>query len=658
MTEKNKTLLPFKIRITLISFLSFILIFNIWKVIFFYSYIEHFQGSILLYIKSFLIGLQGDACMAGILSAPIFLISQIPKIKFTKIIRRLYYSYLLIIYLIIGFLNVVDLEFFKELGSHINMQAHMYGFDSGGDDGEVWIQLWVSYPVFIYLFMMSFFSYLIYKIVKIFNSKKIEGDPKNEKLLSFILAIFLIITGSSGFQKNPFNPKKSFFNKSDIMANHLAVNSIQNYIYSLITKPSLKFYDDGKVSQTIKELQYINRIENTTEKINEGRINKENPNIVLIILESHTGIYCNYLNDNLEDNVSPFLDSLAIKSINFKNCYANGTRTAYGLGSILCSWPVIPGYPIIRHPIYQNKENNKATFASIMKKIDKQYNTIFMYGGNSTFDQMKPFVESNQFDEIIDHASDPFLKSFKYDNENEGVNPWGVFDHYLFDRYIQIMDKNSEESNPMFVTILSTTNHLPWIIPKEYRDEIPAYESKKKDFEMTKRTMTYVDKALENLFKNAKTKKWFDNTVFIITADHGVNIYKNHINDPRNARIPFLIYNSNLIDEEREKIVSQVDILPTLLDLIGEYNYFDEELFGSSGFRGGKGFAFRGNDNNIQWIENGFVYSDNLGFEFEEYYKMTDFDTNIIPADLLHDSLKKKCKSYAQDAFIKLNQED
>ena len=158
MIEKIKTHVPFKIRITLISFLSFILIFNIWKLIFFYSYIEHFEGSILLYIKSFLIGLQGDACMASILSIPIFLISYTPKIKFTKKTSRLYYSYLLIIYLIIGFLNVVDLEFFKELGSHINMQAHMYGFDSGGDDSEVWIQLWVSYPVFIYLFMISCIS--------------------------------------------------------------------------------------------------------------------------------------------------------------------------------------------------------------------------------------------------------------------------------------------------------------------------------------------------------------------------------------------------------------------------------------------------------------------------------------------------------------------
>ena len=83
--------------------------------------------------------------------------------------------------------------------------------------------------------MISFFSYLIYKIVKIFNSKKIVGEPKNGKILSFILAIFLIITGSSGFQKNPFNPKKSFFTKSDIMANHLAVNSIQNYTNKVST---------------------------------------------------------------------------------------------------------------------------------------------------------------------------------------------------------------------------------------------------------------------------------------------------------------------------------------------------------------------------------------------------------------------------------------
>ena len=112
---------------------------------------------------------------------------------------------------------------------------------------------------------------------------------------------------------------------------------------------------------------------------------------------------------------SKLMCNLSIKSINFKNCYANGTRTAYGLGSILCSWPVLPGYPIIRHPIYQNKKNKKTTFSSIMKDINKKYNTIFMYGGNSEFDEMKSFARINSFDKIYDHVEDTYLSQFHLD---------------------------------------------------------------------------------------------------------------------------------------------------------------------------------------------------------------------------------------------------
>ena len=104
---------------------------------------------------------------------------------------------------------------------------------------------------------------------------------------------------------------------------------------------------------------------------------------------------------------------------------------------------------------------------------------------------------------------------------------------------------------------------------------------------------------------------------------------------------------------EIEKIVSHIDILPTVLDLMKiETNYFtntDKELFGCSGFGGTNGFAFRNNDNNIQWIENGFVYSENLGFDFDEYYSLEDF--KIISSDSLKKVMKKKCRAYAQMAF-------
>ena len=174
---------------------------------------------------------------------------------------------------------------------------------------------------------------------------------------------------------------------------------------------------------------------------------------------------------------------------------------------------------------------------------------------------------------------------------------------------------------------------------------------------MQKKTITYVDNSLEVFFENAKRQDWFDDTIFIITADHGLNVYKEHINDPRNGRIPFIIYNSNLKPNQIDKIVSQIDILPTLLDLINQDEYFNDEiLFGCSGLKGEKGFAFRSNDSNIQWIEDGYVYSYNIGIEFEEFYMLNDFKTSRIDSVLKTD-YEKKCKAYAQAAYSKIDEQ-
>ena len=99
-----------------------------------------------------------------------------------------------------------------------------------------------------------------------------------------------------------------------------------------------------------------------------------------------------------------------------------------------------------------------------------------------------------------------------------------------------------------------------------------------------------------------------------------------------------------------DKVVSQIDILPTILDLIGKYNNYDETLFGCSGFQGNKGFVFRNNDYNIQWIEDGWVYSENIGLDFMETYPINLFnqDSKIL---FNIENVQKKCRSYVQSAF-------
>ena len=89
--------------------------------------------------------------------------------------------------------------------------------------------------------------------------------------------------------------------------------------------------------------------------------------------------------------------------------------------------------------------------------------------------------------------------------------------------------KNNNE--PMMLTLLTTTNHAPWIIPDKHRNEIPEFNSDfKGPFSESRRTMRYVDFALGKFIEEAKKQDWFENTIFIITADHGLNIFKDKIN--------------------------------------------------------------------------------------------------------------------------------
>ena len=115
-----------------------------------------FSENYLLYLKSFYIGYRLDAVVASILTLPIFIISYIPYLKFNKYVRLIYLVYTSIIYLVIGFMSVIDIEFFREIGFRLNYQAQMYGFDAGN---EAWIQIWVAYPIFHYLFIILFFQF-------------------------------------------------------------------------------------------------------------------------------------------------------------------------------------------------------------------------------------------------------------------------------------------------------------------------------------------------------------------------------------------------------------------------------------------------------------------------------------------------------------------
>ena len=125
--------------------------------------------------------------------------------------------------------------------------------------------------------------------------------------------------------------------------------------------------------------------------------------------------------------------------------------------------------------------------------------------------------------------------------------------------------------------------------------------------------MAYNDLMLKNFFNEVKNQDWYQNTIFIITSDHGLSINRDFPIHPRNGHIPFIIF-SELIDTSIKinKIVSQIDIMPTIIDLIDEDQYLPN-FYGVSGLKGGPGFACRVASNNLQWITPNNIYHEIMG---------------------------------------------
>ena len=166
--------------------------------------------------------------------------------------------------------------------------------------------------------------------------------------------------------------------------------------------------------------------------------------------------------------------------------------------------------------------------------------------------------------------------------------------------------------------------------------------------------MAYNDLVLREFFEQSKKEDWYDNTIFIITADHGLTINRDITNHPRNGHIPFIIF-SELITKPVviDKIVSQIDIMPTVIDLINQDNYLPV-LYGISGLKGGDGFACRISSDNLQWITKNNLYNELMGQNNQEYFSFNNIwdikYKRLTPGNI---QLKIDSNLYIKNAYYK-----
>jgi phosphoglycerol transferase MdoB-like AlkP superfamily enzyme len=282
----------------------------------------------------------------------------------------------------------------------------------------------------------------------------------------------------------------------------------------------------------------------------ERQVTSDSPehkwNIVLISVESLSGDYLKYFGN--KENITPGLDSLIPYSLFFKNFYATGTRTVRGLEALSLSIPPTPGQSIVRRP----GNENMFTLGAVLKS--KGYETNFIYGGNSFFDNMGYFFSNSNYT-VLDKRDIP-------DSLVNHITAWGVDDESAFNFTLQQCDKIYGQGKPFFNHIMTVSNHRPFTYPEGRIDIPPAAQSMQGG-------VKYTDYAITKFLKDAKHKPWFNNTIFIIVADHCAKSAGKTDLPVNRYHIPCFIYAPQLVKPKiEEALTSQIDLIPTVLGMM------------------------------------------------------------------------------------------
>lgn len=327
----------------------------------------------------------------------------------------------------------------------------------------------------------------------------------------------------------------------------------------------------------------------------------KHPNVVVLLLESFSSEYIGFFNDG--QGYTPFLDSLLRHSLVFTNAYANGKHSIDAITSIAAGLPPLMPDPFISSPYSSNEIDGIGDY---LKKIS--YHSYFFHGARKNTMQLDKLLPQVGFDH--------FFSMDDYDNQDDFDGNWGIFDGPFLSFAADVMDTLP---SPFAAVVFTLSSHHPFTLPAGYRPLADFGES-----DLLK-SIGYADHSLQQFFKKASRKKWFANTVFIITADHtGPAVSDAYKNPAGMFDIPIAIFDPRLSSGLlSNKVVQQSDILPTVLELAGYSGSYT--CIGAPLFSNEEGFSVSYLNGIYQIITAGFL----LQFDGEEVLGL--FDPGIDP---------------------------
>ncbi len=613
---KSKIRVPYLLQLVIF----WLVIFALFRVLFLALHLTTItHNGILPALRSIIAGFRLDLSTISFLIFPSFLFWILQQYIKGRLISLLNTIYHIIILFLISLLAVSNIKMYHEWGALLNFGV----FDYVAHPREVLTFVSTTQLILLVVFLALYlgFSLWLYKKIVTHFSTPIKNVFLKTALIVLPIGI-LPIMARGGLQLAPINESSAYFSKTPFY-NHVAINPAWYFLHSYFDLKTTK--NPYTYMNSAEAEKRNNNLFLKSDTLSPSILTTQKPNIVIIILESWTADIIKSLGG--EDNITPNFDTLSRQGLLFSQIYAAGSRTEHGLISVLSGFPPPPLISIITIPAKSEKLKSINTVLA-----DDGYSSSFYYGGEAGFVNMKSYLINTGFTAIVDKASF---------TENQLNSKWGAHDQYVFEK--QLLDLKSAHQ-PFLSVILTLSSHEPFEVPMETPFDEDHSEPGK-----FRKAAYYSDHCLGEYFRTAKKESWYDNTLFILVADHGHRLPKERDFDmPESKRIPLLFFGNVLQENIRgtslDKICNQNDIAATLLTQLNKsaVNFpRSRDILNPVT----KDFAYYTNDNVWGWItpDQKFIYT--------YATKALSNTGNASPTAPLNDSIVLDAKAYIQTHY-------
>jgi len=462
--------------------------------------------------------------------------------------------FLLLVTLIIT-LNLIDVPYFNYINKRSTFE--LFTILTGGDDFKQQLptflrDFWYLFIVLLVLILVVYFiNVKLFKKSKKYESASFRIFTVQNCAIYVLLIGTLIFVGRGGFVMKPVGP---------LDVNRFVLPSKNAFV---LNTPFTMLRSIG--GYTVKEIHYYSSIEETEKYFsphktsNPQHLLPDRTNVVVLILESFGQEFVGFYNQG--KTYTPFLDSLLSESLTFSASMANGKQSIESIPSIMVSIPSLQDKAYIASKYLDNRVIG---LPELLKKYG--YYSAFFYGATEGSMRFDSFTKAIGFDRYVGRRD--------YNNEKHADPTWGILDEY-FEPWTA--KQISTLKQPFLATMFSLSSHHPYYIPPHRQKDVIQGE------QAIATSISYGDLSLRLFFEEAKKQPWYDNTLFVLCADHTPGTSTPSYNlTTQLYKIPIAYYHPGgfLPKERQQKITQQIDIYPTILDLLNiKTNFYS---FGAS----------------------------------------------------------------------------